>query len=80
MESYLFRGPGIRIAPNVAINGDDMYTFGGLLPTFSIANDMWKFNLRTKVWTQLIGDSVAGSHGQDISLALEQMLRSGQLS
>jgi len=56
-------GPGIRIAPNVAINGDDMYTFGGLLPTFSIANDMWKFDLRTKVWTQLIADSVAGSPG-----------------
>jgi len=56
-------GPGIRIAPNVAIYRDDMYTFGGLLPTFQIANDLWKLDLRTSVWTQLIGNAVAGSPG-----------------
>jgi N-acetylneuraminic acid mutarotase len=55
--------PGLRIAPNVAIYKNDMYVFGGLLATFQIANDLWKFNLETKVWTQLIADGVAGSPG-----------------
>jgi N-acetylneuraminic acid mutarotase len=56
-------GPGIRIAPNVAIFEDDMYTFGGLMADFQVANDMWKFNLRTKRWTQLIPNGAAGSPG-----------------
>jgi hypothetical protein len=55
--------PGLRIAPNVAIYKNDMFVFGGLLPTFQIANDMWKFNLKTKIWTQLIADGAAGSPG-----------------
>jgi len=56
-------GPGARLAPNVAIYRNDMYVFGGLMPTFQIANDMWKFNLITRKWTQLIPNGAAGSPG-----------------
>jgi hypothetical protein len=56
-------GPGLRLAPNVAIYGNDMYVFGGLLATFQVANDMWKFNLITRKWTELIPMGAAGSPG-----------------
>lgn len=56
-------GPGIRIAPNVAIYKNDMYVFGGLLPTFQVVNDLWKFDLITKTWTQLILQNAIGSPG-----------------
>eukprot|EP00027_Filamoeba_sp_ATCC50430_P001684 CAMPEP_0168554590 /NCGR_PEP_ID=MMETSP0413-20121227/7863_1 /TAXON_ID=136452 /ORGANISM="Filamoeba nolandi, Strain NC-AS-23-1" /LENGTH=375 /DNA_ID=CAMNT_0008585345 /DNA_START=37 /DNA_END=1164 /DNA_ORIENTATION=+ len=56
-------GPGIRIAPNVAIYRNEMFVFGGLKPTFEIANDMWKFNLVTRKWTLLIPEGAAGSPG-----------------
>jgi hypothetical protein len=54
-------GPGIRVAPNVAIDGNNMYLFGGLLANFTVVNDVWRFNLVTRKWTQLIGDRVPGS-------------------
>jgi hypothetical protein len=56
-------GPGFRLAPNVAIYQNDMYVFGGLLATFQVANDMWKFNLVTRKWTELIPLNAAGSPG-----------------
>jgi len=56
-------GPGLRLAPNVAIYQNDMYVFGGLKATFQVANDMWKFNLITRKWTQLIPENAVGSPG-----------------
>jgi len=57
------QGPGLRLAPNVAIYGNDMFLFGGLLATFQVANDMWKFNLITRKWTELIPMGTPGSPG-----------------
>jgi len=59
----LNQGPGLRIAPNVAIDGNNMYVFGGLEATFNVANDVWKFNLVTRKWTQLIPNGAPGSPG-----------------
>jgi len=56
-------GPGLRMAPNVAIYHNEMYVFGGLRATFTVANDMWKFNLITKTWTELIPNGAEGSPG-----------------
>jgi hypothetical protein len=56
-------GPGLRIAPNVAIYHNKMFVFGGLRADFQVANDMWKFNLETKQWTELIPNGAAGSPG-----------------
>lgn len=56
-------GPGIRIAPNVAIEGNNMYVFGGLNASFTVLNDVWRFNLVTRKWTQLIPNGAAGSPG-----------------
>lgn len=59
----LNQGPGIRIAPNVAIEGNNMYVFGGLNAGFTVLNDVWRFNLVTRKWTELIPNGAAGSPG-----------------
>jgi len=47
-------GPLGYIASNVEIIGHEMYVFGGLRPDFVISNELWKFNLITKMWTMLL--------------------------
>jgi hypothetical protein len=54
-------GPGVRIAPNVAIFRNEMYVFGGLKGNFQIANDMWKLDLESLTWTELIPNDAVGS-------------------
>jgi len=51
--------PGPRIGIHAPIVGHVMYMFGGYNQFFQPQNDIWKFDLNTKIWTELIpgGDS-----------------------
>jgi N-acetylneuraminic acid mutarotase len=50
-------GPGPRMGAGIAIDGDTMYMFGGIDPTFQSHNDLWKFDLMTGLWTLITPDN-----------------------
>jgi len=52
-------GPGKRIGTPIKIYNDAFYVIGGFDATFQGHNDVWKFDLVTHTWTQLLADSSA---------------------
>jgi len=50
---YANTSPGARLGMQVVIIGQKLYTFGGFNTSFMPMNDMWSFDFRTNVWTQL---------------------------
>ena len=54
-------GPGRRNAANIWADGDKLYLFGGLTPTFLPANDLWEYDFETNRWTELIPNFAPGT-------------------
>ncbi len=54
-------GPGTRVGAGLQIDGDQIYLFGGLSQERVGHNDLWRYDLRTDRWTQLLPDGAAGS-------------------
>lgn len=50
-------GPGQRIGTAIKVYNDAFYVIGGFDATFTGHNDVWKFDLITRTWTQLLPDS-----------------------
>jgi len=50
-------GPGPRMGAGIAIDGNTMYVFGGIDPTFQSHNDLWSFDLTTGLWTLITPDN-----------------------
>lgn len=44
-------GPGARSGATMWAVGDSLYLFGGLDATFTTHNDLWRFDLRSLVWS-----------------------------
>ncbi len=54
-------GPTGRSRPNMWLVGDDLYVFGGVTATFETLNDLWRYDLDTGEWTELIPNGAQGS-------------------
>ncbi|MDA8522901.1 Kelch repeat-containing protein [Acidovorax sp. NCPPB 4044] len=53
--------PSARAWPTVWRAADQLYVFGGVEAGFRTLNDLWRFDLATRTWTQLIARGAAGS-------------------
>jgi len=61
-ESISFTGgPGARLGIHAPIINDKMFMFGGFNAFFQPQNDMWEFDLHTKVWTLLLAGGTAST-------------------
>lgn len=50
-------GPGTRGGIEIFIHNHDLYLFGGLDQTFTLHNDVWKYNFQQNRWTRLLPDT-----------------------
>lgn len=57
----LIGGPQGRSRPSMWLDGNRLYVFGGVTSALETLNDMWRFDLDTETWTQLIAGAAAGS-------------------
>jgi len=48
------QGPGARTGAVMTIRGNFLYLFGGLDAYFGGKSDIWRFNLRTNTWKELV--------------------------
>lgn len=49
-------GPGPRSGAGMTVFGHDLYLFAGIDHTFTPHNDLWRYNMLTNTWTQVIPD------------------------
>jgi N-acetylneuraminic acid mutarotase len=54
-------GPQGRSRPSMWLDGKKLFVFGGVTSALETLNDMWRFDLETETWTQLIANGAAGS-------------------
>jgi N-acetylneuraminic acid mutarotase len=55
-RKYTNEGPGKRLGPEIVIQDDMLFLFGGYDPKFKAHNDLWSFDLLTNTWKQLKKD------------------------
>ncbi|HET7867348.1 MAG TPA: kelch repeat-containing protein [Burkholderiaceae bacterium] len=54
-------GPVGRSGPAMWLAGDQLFVFGGIDAGFQPLNDLWRYDLLLRAWTQLIPNGAAGS-------------------
>lgn len=73
-------GPSARSRPAMWVDGEKVYVFGGIQTDFHTLNDLWAFDLRTNLWTQIIANGDANSPTSRHEAAVAGRAWDGQLT